>query len=73
MYVIFPNTVHSPSKFPATPLLQSPEASSLLGVFAGSNEILLSCRADIEDEVVVELDDNPGIANRAKFSNLQKV
>ena len=57
--------------FPATPLLQSPEASSLLGVFAGYDEIQMSCRSDVEEEVVVELDDNPGTTNWTKFSDLQ--
>ena len=57
---------------PAIPLLQSSVASSLLRVFAGSNERDRSCGGDIDEEVVVELDDSPGCTNGTKFSVLQK-
>ena len=63
----------SPFQFPATPLPQCSETSSLLRVFAGSNEIDESCGGDVEEEVLVELDVSPGTANGTKFSVLQKV
>ena len=65
--------IPSPLQFPATPLLQSSVASSLLRVFACSNEIDRSSRSDVEEEVVVKLDDSPGITSGTKFSVLQKV
>ena len=37
--------------------------TSLLRVFAGSNEIERSCESDVEHEAVVVLDDSPGTTN----------
>ena len=49
---------------PAIPLLQSSVASSLLRVFAGSNERERSYGGNIYEEVVVGLDDSPGTTKR---------
>ena len=54
-------------QFPATPLLQSSGASSLLRMFDGSNEADRSYGGNVEEEVVVELDDSPGTANGTHF------
>ena len=57
---------------PQLPCYSPSVASSLLRIFAGSNEKDRSCEGDVDEDVVVELDDSPGATNGTKFWVLQK-
>ena len=70
MYVIFSEHCRS---FPQLLCCSLLKLRRYLAYLLAPMKLLLSCRSDIEEEVVAELDDNPGTTNRAKFSNLQKV
>ena len=47
-----------------------PGAPSLRREFGGFNELDESCGNDVEDELALELDDNPGTTTGTKFSFL---
>ena len=51
-----------------------PETSSSIRTLAGLEEVLdESCGNDVEDELALGLDDNPGTATGTKISVLQKI